>query len=283
MSTETATPKRQSRRSFLALGTKGVVTLGAIATLLPFVWMVASSLKSEKQIFADPLKLLPSAPTLAAYTGIWQELPFGRLFLNSVVFAGGVTVVSVLFDSLAAYALARLRFRGREVAFWLVLATLMVPYQVTLIPLFVNVFELGWLDTYQGLIVPRATSAFGIFLLRQFFITIPDALSDAARIDGASELRIWWQIIMPLAKPALATLAIFHFMNNWNDFLWPLVMTSSTDMRTLPAGLTLFMGQSVSDHAIVLAGAVITLAPLAIAFLLAQRYFVRGISTTGLK
>ena len=283
MSTETATPKRQSRRPYLALGTKGVVTLGAIATLLPFVWMVASSLKSEKQIFADPLKLLPSAPTLAAYTGIWQELPFGRLFLNSVVFAGGVTVVSVLFDSLAAYALARLRFRGREVAFWLVLATLMVPYQVTLIPLFVNVFELGWLDTYQGLIVPRATSAFGIFLLRQFFITIPDALSDAARIDGASELRIWWQIIMPLAKPALATLAIFHFMNNWNDFLWPLVMTSSTDMRTLPAGLTLFMGQSVSDHAIVLAGAVITLAPLAIAFLLAQRYFVRGISTTGLK
>src|SRR5258705_2706452 len=121
---------------------------------------------------------------------------------------------------MAAYALARLRFRGREPAFWLVLATLMVPYQVTLIPVFVNVFELGWLDTYQGLIVPRATSAFGIFLLRQFFITIPDALSDAARIDGANELRIWWQIIMPLAKPALATLAIFHFMNNWNDFLW---------------------------------------------------------------
>jgi multiple sugar transport system permease protein len=275
---------RTDRRwSFLSLGTKGVVVLGAIATLLPFLWMAASSLKTEGQIFGHPLTLLPSAPTFAAYAGIWQELSFGRLFLNSVVFAGGVTIVSVLFDSLAAYALARLRFRGRDVAFWLVLATLMVPYQVTLIPVFINVFDLGWLDTYQGLIVPRATSAFGIFLLRQFFITIPDALSDAARIDGAGELRIWWQIVMPLAKPALATLAIFHFMNNWNDFLWPLVMTSSTNMRTLPAGLTLFMGQFVSDHAIVLAGAVITLAPLAIAFLLAQRYFVRGIATTGLK
>jgi multiple sugar transport system permease protein len=260
-----------------------VVVLGALAVLLPLVWMLATSFKSESQVFGHPQRLFPTQFTLTGYHHVWQELPFARLFFNSVLFAGGVTVISLFFDSLAAYALARLRFRGRTLCFWLVLATLMVPFQITLIPLFVTVFKLGWLNSFQGLIVPRATNAFGIFLLRQFFMTIPRELDEAARIDGASEFLIYRKVILPLSKPALATLAIFHFMYNWNDFLWPLVITSSSHARTLPAGLTLFAGQFVIEHAVLMAGATISLLPLALAFLFAQKYFVRGIATTGFK
>lgn len=256
---------------------------GAVVIMLPFLWMLGTSFKPESDVFDYPLRLWPTHPTLSNYVDIWQQLPFARLVLNSVIFAGGVTVCSVFFDSLAAYALARLRFPGRRVAFYLVLATLMVPYQVTLIPVFQLVFRLGWLNTYQGLIVPRATSAFGIFLLRQFFLTVPRELDEAARLDGASEWHIYRRIMLPLAKPALATLAVLYLMNNWNDFLWPLVITSSTSHENLPAGLTLFAGQYVVEHGVLMAGAVITLLPLAVAFLLAQRYFVRGIATTGLK
>jgi multiple sugar transport system permease protein len=259
------------------------LAIGAVGILLPFIWMVATSLKTEGQIFSNPAQLLPSQPTVQAYIDVWRRIPFGRFFINSVIFAGSVTIVSLFLDSMAAYAFARLRFKGRDILFWVVLATLMVPFQITLIPLFLTVFHLGWLDTYQGLIVPRATNAFGIFLLRQFFLTLPPELDDAARIDGAGEFRIYWQIILPLSLPALATLAVFHFMYNWNDFLWPLIITSSPEMRTLPAGLTLFMGNYVIEHAILMAGATISLLPLAIAFVFLQRYFVRGVAMTGLK
>lgn len=259
------------------------LTAGAIAMLFPFVWMVATSLKPEGDIFRYPTDLLPRNPTLAAYHDVWERIPFGRFFVNSVVFASAVTLLSLFLDSLTAFALARLRFRGRELCFWIILGTLMVPFQITLIPLFVTVFQFGWLDTYQGLIVPRATNAFGIFLLRQFFITLPRDLDDAARLDGASDFRVYREVILPLSKPALATLAIFHFMANWNDFLWPLVITTTTEMRTLPAGLTLFMGQYVIEHAVLMAGALISLLPLALAFFAAQRYFVRGVVMTGLK
>ena len=260
-----------------------LLAVGGAVTLLPFAWMLTTSAKTETDLFGHPTSLLPTHWTFANYQAIWHELPFGRLFVNSIVFAGGVTVVSLLFDSMAAYALARLEFRGRTAAFYLVVATLMVPYQITLIPLFELVFHLHWLNTYQGLIVPRATSAFGIFLLRQFFVSIPRDLDAAARIDGASELRIYWQIVLPLAKPALATLAVFQFMNNWNDFLWPLVISTDVSHRTLPAGLTLFSGQFVIEHGVLMAGAAISLLPLALAFFLAQRYFVSGVTTTGLK
>lgn len=261
----------------------GALVAGAAVMILPFVWMIATSLKSDADIFRYPTDLLPHDPTLTGYRDVWSRIPFGRFFVNSVIFAGGVTLISLLLDSMTAFALARLRFRGRELCFWVILATLMVPFQITLIPLFVTVFEFGWLDTYQGLIVPRATNAFGIFLLRQFFVTLPRDLDDAARLDGASDFRVYWQIALPLSKPALATLAVFHFMYNWNDFLWPLVITSSTEMRTLPAGLTLFMGSYVIEHAVLMAGAVISLLPLALAFILAQRYFVRGVVMTGIK
>jgi multiple sugar transport system permease protein len=270
--------------SGLARGTKWILLVGGAALiLLPFAWMLGTSFKPESDVFGYPLRLQPTHSTFSNYVAIWHELPFARLVLNSVIFAGGVTVLSVFFDSLAAYALARLRFPGRTIAFYLVLATLMVPFQVTLVPLFQFVFRLHWLNTYQGLIVPRATSAFGIFLLRQFFVSVPRELDEAARVDGASEWHIYRRIMLPLAKPALATLAVFYFMNNWNDFLWPLVIATGTSHENLPAGLTLFSGQYVIQHGVLMAGAAISLLPLAVAFMLAQRYFVRGIATTGIK
>ncbi|WP_353648962.1 carbohydrate ABC transporter permease [Nakamurella sp. A5-74] len=260
-----------------------VLAVGVLLAVVPFLWMIFGSFRSEADLFENPAGLLPTHWTLHGYTAIWQELPFLRLLFNTFAFAGVTTLLCLLFDSMCAYALARIKFRGSTVAFWLVIATLMIPFQVTLIPVFIELFHLGWLDTYQGLILPRATSAFGIFMLRQFFLSIPRELDEAARMDGAGHFRIYWRIILPLAKPALATLAVLHFMNLWNDLLWPLVVTSSTDMRTLPAGLTLFGGQHVTDHAVLLAGATISLLPLAAAFFLAQRYFVAGIATTGLK
>jgi multiple sugar transport system permease protein len=287
MSTESLPPYVAAERTVLSrllvLVAGGLVLLLAAFMVFPFVWMLLTSLRTQQEIFSNPGNLIPATFNFDAYVKIWSELPFARLFLNSIIFAGGATLVSLLFDSLAAYALSRLDFPGRTLAFYIVLATLMVPYQITLIPVFQTVFDLHWLDTYQGLIVPRATSAFGIFLLRQFFVTVPRELDAAARIDGAGEFRIYWSIMLPLARPALATLAVFHFMYNWNDFLWPLVITNSVEMRTLPAGLTLFSGQFVVEHAVLMAGATISLAPLALAFFFAQRYFVQGIATTGLK
>lgn len=283
----TPEPTRRSKRHIVRRAATVlswvVVSVGAIGVLVPVLWMLGTSLRTEADLFADPARLWPNHPTFSAYQRVWSELPFVRLAINSVVFALGTTLLLLVFDSLAAYGLARTTFRGQKLVFWLVLATLMVPFNVTLIPTFQLINALGWLNTYQGLIVPRMASAFGIFMLRQFFLGIPRELDEAALIDGASRLRVYWSVALPLARPALATLFVLHFMNLWNDFLWPLVMSTDPKMRTLPAGLTLFAGQHVVDHAVVMAGAAISLAPLAIAFLVAQKYFVQGIATTGLK
>jgi multiple sugar transport system permease protein len=285
MSTDTRTSRasRNSRFSRTAVLKWVYVGIGLVLALVPLIWMVAGSFRTEQDLFGHPAGLIPHQWTLHGYQGVWDQLPFLRLLENSVVFAGITTALTVLFDSMCAYALARLEFRGRNLAFWLVLVTLMVPFQVTLIPVFIELFHFGWLNTYQGLIVPRATSAFGIFLFRQFFMSIPRELDEAARIDGAGHFRIYWRVILPLAKPAIATVALLNFTNLWNDLLWPLVVSSSPDMQTLPAGLALFGGQHVTDHAVLLAGAVVSLLPIAVAFFLAQRYFVAGISTSGLK
>jgi multiple sugar transport system permease protein len=277
-------PASARLRAWLRSGsTHLLLYLGAALVLLPFIWMVAGSFKPQIEFYRYPDRLLPTEPTAAAYVDIWDVIPFARFFLNSVIFSFGVATLSLFLDSLAAFALARLRFRGRRLAFWVVLLVLMVPFQITLVPLYLTVFQLGWLNTFAGLILPRATNAFGIFLLRQFFVSIPRDFDEAARIDGASEFRIYRQIILPLAKPALATLFIFHFMYNWNDFLWPLVITTTPEMRTLPAGLTLFMGQHTVEHPLLMVGATLTLLPLLVAFILAQRQFVRGVAMSGLK
>lgn len=254
-----------------------------LAMVLPFVVMMLTSFKAQNDIVAFPPRMLPSEWTLANYALIWTRLPFASLLRNSVIYSLSVTLISLFFDAMCAYALARLEFRGRNVVFVAILATMMVPMQVTLVPLFFNLFELGWINTFQGLIVPRLTSAFGIFLLRQFFISIPRDLEAAARIDGAGEFRIFWRIVLPLSGPAIATLFVFHFMYNWNDFLWPLIVTTTANMRTLPTGLALFMGEHNVEYGLLMAGATIAAAPLVIAFLFAQRYFVAGIALTGSK
>jgi multiple sugar transport system permease protein len=245
--------------------------------------MLFTSLKPEAEIVTYPPELFPHTWTLENYGNVWSRIPFARLFLNSVLFAGGVTLISLTLDSMSAYALARLDFPGRNAVFIVILIALMLPCHVMFVRLFETVHDQHLLDSYGVLILPRATNAFGIFMLRQFFLTLPKELDEAARMDGCSEFGIYWRIILPLSGPALATLAVFHFMYNWNDFLWPLLITSSIEMRTLPAGLALFVGSHVVEYGVVMAGAILALLPLLVAFLFAQRYFIQGIAMTGIK
>ena len=275
---------KKARRELITMLVRLVVmAVLSVAMIFPFIWMVLTAFKPEGTIVQFPPQLWPDSWTFQNFTDIWERVPFGRFFLNSLVFAGGVTLISLFLDSLTAYALSRLNFPGRDALFLLILIALMLPFQVTFIPVFVTVQSFGLLNSFAGLIIPRATNAFGIFMLRQFFSTLPKELDDAARIDGAREFYIYLRLILPLSIPALATLAIFHFMYNWNDFLWPLLITSSTDMRTLPSGLALFVGQHTVEYGVVMAGATLALAPLFIAFLFAQKYFVQGIALSGLK
>ena len=251
--------------------------------LLPLVWMLLTSFKPEADIVTFPPRLFPRHLTMQNYIDVWHRIPFTRLYLNTILFAGGVTIISLILDSMAAYALARLQFRGRGVVLALVLIMLMLPFQVTLIPLYDLLNSLGWTDTMHGLIVPRATNAFGIFFLRQFFLSLPKDLEEAARVDGAGEFRIYRQIMIPLAVPALLTLGLFHFMYNWNDLLWPLIVNQDQAHQTLPSGLALFMGQHVVEYGVLMAASVMSLVPVVLFFLLIQRRFVEGVATTGIK
>lgn len=260
-----------------------IVVAGALVMIVPFLWMLGVAFRSSSDLYSDPARLWPQDWTLHGVRAVVDQLPFVRLIVNTFVFAGGTTILLLLFDAMTAFALARLRFRGQNVLFVVILATLMVPFQVTLVPVFLTLFHLGWLNSYQGLIVPRATSALGIFLLRQFFLQLPRELDDAARIDGANNFALFWRVILPNAKPALAALFIIQFAALWNDFLWPLVISNDTKFQTLPAALTLFSSQSGIDHAALMAGAAISLTPLAVAFLLLQRFFVEGVANTGIK
>jgi multiple sugar transport system permease protein len=251
--------------------------------LLPVVWMLLTAFKAESDIVAFPPTLWPRSLSLEHFGEIWTQIPFAQLYLNSFIFAGSVTLISLLLDSMAAYALARLKFRGSGLVTIMVLLLLMLPFQVTLIPLYDMLSGWGLTNTLPGLIIPRVTNAFGIFFLRQFFLSLPSDLEEAARVDGASEWRIYWQVIMPLARPALLTLGLFHFQYNWNDLLWPLIMSNDMSTATLPAGLALFMGQHVVQYGMLMAGAVLATLPVVVFFLLIQRSFVQGIATTGLK
>lgn len=284
-----AAPLRLPRRAGRLLGRLAailswlVVIAGALAMVVPFLWMLGVAFRTSSDLYADPARILPGNWTLHGVQAVLDQLPFTRLIVNTFVFAGGATILMLLFDSMTAFALARLRFPGRNVVFVLILATLMVPFQVTIVPVFLTLFHLGWLNSYQGLIIPRATSALGIFMLRQFFLRLPAELDDAARIDGAGSFTVYWRIILPNAKPALASLFIIQFAALWNDFLWPLVVSNNVNMQTLPAALTIFSSQSGIDHAALMAGAAISLTPLAIAFLLLQRFFVQGVAASGIK
>nr|WP_179549280.1 carbohydrate ABC transporter permease [Herbiconiux flava] len=252
--------------------------------MLPVIIIVLTAFKPVSEVNAYPPTLLPTTWTLDNFATIFSDLPFLRLIGNSVVFAGGVTVFALAFDSLAAYALARLDFRGNRVLLVVIIASLMIPFQATLIPIYQLVSDLGWVNTFLGLIVPRAADAFGIFFLRQFFVSLPRDLDNAARIDGASEWRIFRSIVLPNAVPALLTLAIFTFVNNWNDLLWPLVFTTDSEMGTITSGLTLLTGPGgIIPQGVMMAGSLIAVLPLAVMFLLVQRRFIESVASTGLK
>lgn len=273
----------KSARFWLTQALNHVLLLaGGLVVILPFLWMVTTSLKPIKLTYAPPY-LIPTHFEWQNYLVAWQAAPFARFYLNSFIMAIGITGGQLLFSSLAAYAFARLRFPGRDILFLVFLGTMMVPFHVTLIPSYLIVRWLGWLDTYQALIVPRLVSAFGIFLLRQYYFTIPTELDEAALIDGCSRLGVWWRIILPLSQPALAALAIFAFLFAWNDFLWPLVVTNNPEMRTIQLGLAMFQGRYGTQWTYLMAGTVTATIPGILVFLLGQRRFIEGITLTGLK
>lgn len=275
---------RRSRRAT----DRWLLTVAALVVtalvLLPIVIIAATAFKPAAEINAYPPTLLPAEWTLDNFARIFRDLPFGRLFLNSFVFAGGVTLCALMFDSLAAYALARIDFAGSRLLLIVIVASLMIPFQATLIPVYQLVAQFGWVNTFAGMIIPRAADAFGIFFLRQFFVSLPRDLDNAARIDGAGEFRIFRSIVLPNAVPALLTLGIFTFVNNWNDLLWPLVMTTAPEMGTITSGLTLLTGPSgIIPYGTMMAGSLIAVLPLAVIFLIMQRRFIESVATTGLK
>lgn len=256
-----------------------LLTVLAGLCLIPLVWMVLTAFKPEDEVFS--LSLIPSTPAWWNFPRAFTFFPFSRFLANTIVVAVGGTLLHLITSCLAAYAFARLRFRGREALFLLYLGTLMVPQQVTIVPLFLMMRDVGWVDTYWALILPGAFHALGVFLLRQFFLTIPRELEESAFMDGAGRLRILIQIILPLSRPALATLAVFTFIREWNSFLWPLIATTSPEMRVLSVGLSLFTGQYGTEWHLLMAAATVTLLPTLVVFGLAQRYFVKGIALTG--
>jgi multiple sugar transport system permease protein len=261
------------------------LTFLGVFWMVPFLWMVSTSFKGIDEVYAFPPRFLPELLRWSNYVEAWQAVPFSRFFFNSLFVACATTAAVVLTSSMAGYSFARLRYPGRDLLFLAYLATIMIPFPVLIIPLFILMRQLGLVDTLAGLILPAAFTAWGTFLMRQFMLSIPREIEEAARMDGASFWRIYLQIILPLSRPVVATLGIFTFLGSWNDFLWPLIMISSVESKTLPLGLTMFQSQIPikTPWQLVMAAATFSVIPVLIVFVLGQKYYVRGIATTGLK
>jgi ABC-type glycerol-3-phosphate transport system permease component len=272
---------------------RGILYLALIvATVLsaaPLAWMVSTAFKPESEVYSYPPRWLPHAPTLINFHHVLEQFAFGRWWLNSIVAALASTLLVLIFDSLAAYAFARMRFRGSGLIYGVVLSMLMVPIQVTFIPVYLFFAQIGMLDTLPSIFLPTVANVTGIFILRQFFRTIPTDLEDAARIDGAGPLQFWWSILLPLSRPALSSVAIITFISSWNNFLWPLVASNSDRSRTLPVGIAQFFGAgtgvsgSAPQFGISMAAALLATLPAVVFFLILQPYFVRAITSSGLK
>ncbi len=262
-----------------------LLSLGAATMVIPFIWMVSTSFKELAQVFVYPPEWLPDPFVWENYPTAFTAVPFARWFLNSLFIALFITIGQLITCSLAGFTFARMRFPGRDALFLLYLGTMMIPHHVTIIPVFVMMNALGLVNTFWPLIIPALVSAWGTFLFRQYFLTMPQELEDAAKIDGCSFFRIYSQIFMPLSKPILATLGVFTFMGSWNDFLGPLIFLQSKDNKTLPIGLLQFRAdfQGMSNWPVMMAGVVISVLPVLIAFVIGQKYFVRGIALTGIK
>jgi multiple sugar transport system permease protein len=261
----------------------GLLLLGCVIAVLPMVWMVSASLMEPGAANQYPPRLFPARVTFEHYYALFTRLNLGRYLLNSAFIATVVTVTSLLINSMAGYAFAKLRFRGRDRTFRFLTLGLVIPVQVSMLPLFLLMRELGLINTYWGVIIPGLASIFGIFLIRQYALGIPDELIDAARIDGASEFRIYWSVILPVVRPILATLAIWTFLSTWNDFMWPLIVLSDDRMFTLPVALANLSGERVQDTELMMAGAVLTTLPVMLVFVFLQRYYVEGITRGSVK
>lgn len=274
-----------------------LLSLGAIIFILPFLWMVLTSLKTDRQVRTIPLQLFPDPLILEPYARAWVTAKFSSYTYNSMIVASGAAIINALVCALMGYTLARLRFRGKQVIFTLILSTIMVPAQIAFIPMFLLVARMplvggnnllgqggsGLLDTYFGLMAPHLVTAFGVFLMRQFMLGFPSELEDAARVDGASEFMIFWRIMLPLSVPALITLFLLHFTSVWNDLLWPLVVTNSEALKTLPLGLSGLRGAQYTEWNMVMAGTAISVIPTILLFVIGQRYFQRSVVITGMK
>jgi len=279
-------PRRaRGRRALGRVPIYVLLILGAVPMAFPFYYMVASSLMTPDELIQIPITWWPHHPQWQTYANVWTVIPFARMFGNSLFVTAAVTAGILLTSSLAGFGFAKYNFKGRDTVFLAVLSSMMVPFFVLLIPVYYIIKELGWLDTYQGLIVPNIVTAFGIFLMRQFIRTIPDEFLEAARIDGAGEFWIYWRIILPQVKPALSALGIFAFIYQWENFLWPLLILQSSSMYTVPIGLNSLRSYADSQQNanLLMAGSVLAVVPSVVVFLLLQRQFVRGIAMGGIK
>ena len=290
MSIDGTLPAGSSRKRFwrseLAtahLSIQVVLALAAAVSLVPVIWTVLSSLKANDAIFAVPMRWLPTTLQWNNYSDAFQVAPFGRYFLNSAIVAASVTATTVFFGAMAGYGFSKFRFPGRNLVFGLILSTFMIPFPVIMIPLFVLVRNFGWVNTYWGLIIPGALTGFAVFMMRQFIQAIPSELFDAARIDGAGEVRIFLTIVLPLARPALATLGILTFLDSWNNLLWPLIVIQSDEMETIPLGLTKFSTIYSTNYAQMLAMAVIASLPVLVFFIIGRRQIINSMMLSGIK
>jgi len=277
----TAQPAAPSRRRWWLIV---LLLLGLALTAVPFIWMLLGSLKTQQELVQQPPTWIPETVTTDNYSRLWSRLDFPRYFWNSTFISLAITIANVVFCSMIGYALAKLRFAGRDLLFLLVIATLLVPGSVTLVPLFVLMSKLDLVDTYWAVILPAAAGPLGVFLMRQFMLAIPNDLLEAARVDGAGEFRIFWKIVVPLSAPAIAALGIITFLPSWNALLWPLVVLTSQEHYTLPVALAIFArGQFQADYGLLMAGSVVLVVPVIIVFLLLQRHFTQSVTMTGIK
>ncbi len=260
-----------------------VLLAGVALTLFPLAWMLAVSFMPANEANQFPPPLLPGRFTLEHYRALFTRLDVARYLCNSTLLAIAITLISLLLNSMAGYAFAKLPFRGRDRLFQVLLAAMVIPAQVTMLPLFLMLKEFHLINSYGGVIVPGMASIFGIFLIRQYALSIPDSLLDAARIDGAGEFRIYWSLVLPLCRPILTTLAIFTFMGSWNDFMWPLIILTDNELYTLPVALANLIGEHVQDTELMMAGAVLTVLPVMLVFLLLQRHYISGLTIGSVK
>ncbi|GAB2184903.1 carbohydrate ABC transporter permease [Roseibium sp. LAB1] len=274
-------PKRRIKWGLILTYVAAVVV--TVTMLAPFIWMLSASLKLDKDVFAFPIEWIPSEPRWENFVDIWTKIPLGLFVYNTAKLTIIVTVLQLLTSSFAAYAFAKLRFPHRNLLFLAYIATIAMPWQVYMVPQFILMRELGLNNTHLALICLQAFTAFGVFLMRQFYLSIPNELCEAARIDGMSEYGIWWRIMLPLSMPALSTLTIFTFVTTWNDFLGPLIYLTKTELKTIQIGIRMFISQYSQEYGLIMAASVVALIPVLAVFLALQRFFVEGIASTGLK